>query len=190
MPGIAPYSAAKGAMERWGESMAGEVAPFGIGVTVLIAGTYDTDIITDAGTTDDRNFDGPYARLHSTMNCARPVRDQVRPPTRDSSPMDWSRRWTTAGLFAVTAWDRMRRCCWRPADSAGRGNAPHVPAGHGHSSARLDARRGLPVDDCAEGDGVRREGASPAGSAAVSVAGDAVFAAAKQPPQQGSDNDA
>ena len=67
-PGIAPYSAAKGALERWGESMAGEIAPFGLGVTVLVAGTYDTEIITDAGTTDDRNFDGPYARLHQTMN--------------------------------------------------------------------------------------------------------------------------
>jgi NAD(P)-dependent dehydrogenase (short-subunit alcohol dehydrogenase family) len=67
-PGTAPYSAAKGALERWGESMACEIAPFGLGVTVLVAGTYDTDIITDAGTTDDRNFEGPYARLHSTMN--------------------------------------------------------------------------------------------------------------------------
>jgi NAD(P)-dependent dehydrogenase (short-subunit alcohol dehydrogenase family) len=67
-PATAPYSAAKGALERWGESMACEIAPFGLGVTVLVAGTYDTDIITDAGTTDDRNFAGPYARLHSTMN--------------------------------------------------------------------------------------------------------------------------
>ena len=67
-PGTAPYSAAKGALERWGESMAVEIAPFGLGVTVLVAGMYDTDIITDAGTTDDRNFDGPYARLHNTMN--------------------------------------------------------------------------------------------------------------------------
>jgi NAD(P)-dependent dehydrogenase (short-subunit alcohol dehydrogenase family) len=67
-PGTAPYSAAKGALERWGESMACEIAPFGLGVTVLVAGTYDTEIITDAGTTDDRNFDGPYARLHNTMN--------------------------------------------------------------------------------------------------------------------------
>ena len=47
----------KGALERWAESMAGEIAPFGLGVTVLIAGTYDTDIITDAGTTDERDFD-------------------------------------------------------------------------------------------------------------------------------------
>jgi NAD(P)-dependent dehydrogenase (short-subunit alcohol dehydrogenase family) len=67
-PATAPYSAAKGALERWGEAMACEIAPFGLGVTVLVAGTYDTEIITDAGTTDDRNLGGPYARLHNTMN--------------------------------------------------------------------------------------------------------------------------
>ncbi len=55
-------------MERWGESLAAEIAPFGIGVTLLVTGTYDTEIITDAGTTDDRDFAGPYARLHQTMN--------------------------------------------------------------------------------------------------------------------------
>ena len=58
-PGTAPYSAAKGALERWGESMGCEIAPFGLGVTVLVTGTYDTDIITDAGTTDDRRFRRP-----------------------------------------------------------------------------------------------------------------------------------
>ncbi len=68
MPATAAYSSAKGALERWGESLAAEVAPFGIGVTVLITGTYDTDIITDAGTQDQRDFDGPYARLHSGMD--------------------------------------------------------------------------------------------------------------------------
>jgi NAD(P)-dependent dehydrogenase (short-subunit alcohol dehydrogenase family) len=68
MPATAAYSSAKGALERWGESLAAEVAPFGIGVTVLITGTYDTDIITDAGTTDTRDFAGPYARHHATMD--------------------------------------------------------------------------------------------------------------------------
>lgn len=67
-PGIGCYSAAKGALERWGESLAGEIAPFGLGVSILVTGTYDTDIIKDAGTTDDRDFGGPYARLHNTMN--------------------------------------------------------------------------------------------------------------------------
>jgi NAD(P)-dependent dehydrogenase (short-subunit alcohol dehydrogenase family) len=68
MPATAPYSAVKGALERWGESMAGEVASFGIGVTILVTGTYDTEIITDAGTTDSRVLDGPYARHHRTMD--------------------------------------------------------------------------------------------------------------------------
>ncbi len=68
MPATAPYSAVKGALERWGESMAGEIAPFGIGVTILVTGTYDTEIITDAGTTDSRVLDGPYARHHRTMD--------------------------------------------------------------------------------------------------------------------------
>lgn len=82
-PATAPYSAAKGALERWGESMACEIAPFGLGVTVLVAGTYDTEIITDAGTTDDRNFDGPYARLHNTMNSrGRFAMKMARPPER------------------------------------------------------------------------------------------------------------
>jgi NAD(P)-dependent dehydrogenase (short-subunit alcohol dehydrogenase family) len=82
-PGTGPYSASKGAMERWGESLAGEIAPFGLGVTVLITGTYDTDIITDAGTTDDRDFNGPYARLHQTMNSrGRFAIKFARPPER------------------------------------------------------------------------------------------------------------
>jgi NAD(P)-dependent dehydrogenase (short-subunit alcohol dehydrogenase family) len=82
-PGTGPYSASKGAMQRWGESLAGEIAPFGLGVTVLITGTYDTDIITDAGTTDDRDFNGPYARLHQTMNSrGRFAIKFARPPER------------------------------------------------------------------------------------------------------------
>ena len=68
MPATATYSAVKGALERWGESMAGEVASFGIGVTILVTGTYDTDIITDAGAIDTRDLDGPYATHHSTMD--------------------------------------------------------------------------------------------------------------------------
>jgi NAD(P)-dependent dehydrogenase (short-subunit alcohol dehydrogenase family) len=82
-PATAPYSAAKGALERWGESMACEIAPFGLGVTVLVAGVYDTEIITDAGAIDDRNFEGPYARLHNTMNSrGRFAMKLARPPER------------------------------------------------------------------------------------------------------------
>jgi NAD(P)-dependent dehydrogenase (short-subunit alcohol dehydrogenase family) len=68
MPSTAPYSAVKAALDRWGESLAGEIAPFGIGVTVLVTGTYDTEIITDAGTTDCRDLTGLYAPHHATMD--------------------------------------------------------------------------------------------------------------------------
>lgn len=82
-PATAPYSAAKGALERWGEAMACEIAPFGLGVTVLVAGTYDTEIITDAGTIDNRDFGGPYARLHTTMDSrGRAAMKLARPPER------------------------------------------------------------------------------------------------------------
>ncbi len=82
-PATGPDSAAKGAMERWGEAMACEIAPFGLGVTILVAGTYDTDIITDAGTTDNRDFGGAYARLHNTMNTrGRAAMKLARPPER------------------------------------------------------------------------------------------------------------
>lgn len=88
-PGTGPYSASKGAMERWGESLAAEIAPFGLGVTVLITGTYDTDIITDAGTTDDRDFSGPYARLHQTMNSrGRYAMKFARSPERFAEGLD------------------------------------------------------------------------------------------------------
>jgi NAD(P)-dependent dehydrogenase (short-subunit alcohol dehydrogenase family) len=67
MPAIGAYSAAKGAAERWAEALANEVAPFGLGVTVLVAGTFDTDILTDAGVQDCRDFDGPYGKLDTSI---------------------------------------------------------------------------------------------------------------------------
>jgi NAD(P)-dependent dehydrogenase (short-subunit alcohol dehydrogenase family) len=65
MPGIGAYSATKGALERWAESLAQEVAPFGLGVTVLVAGSYKTDILTLTRTYADPN--GPYAALHEGL---------------------------------------------------------------------------------------------------------------------------
>ncbi|OMC40809.1 short-chain dehydrogenase/reductase [Mycobacterium sp. GA-1841] len=82
-PGIAAYSAGKGALERWGESMAGEIAPYGLGVTILVTGVYDTEIITDAGAIDQRDLNGPYARIHKTMDVrGRFAVSLARPPER------------------------------------------------------------------------------------------------------------
>ena len=47
--------------------MANEVAPLGLGVSVLITGTFDTDIITDDGAPDFRGFDGPYAPVNTNL---------------------------------------------------------------------------------------------------------------------------
>jgi NAD(P)-dependent dehydrogenase (short-subunit alcohol dehydrogenase family) len=60
MPAISAYSASKGAIERWGESLAGEIAPFGLGVSVIVTGTFKTDILVQ--TADYRNYTGPYAK--------------------------------------------------------------------------------------------------------------------------------
>ena len=68
MPAIAAYSAAKGASERWAEAMAGEIAPFGLGVTIIVAGTFDTDILTDAGVQDYRDFDGAYGPINTNID--------------------------------------------------------------------------------------------------------------------------
>jgi NAD(P)-dependent dehydrogenase (short-subunit alcohol dehydrogenase family) len=68
MPVISAYSAAKGAVERWAESLAGEISAFGLGVSVLVTGVFDTDILTDAGTASYRDFEGPYARQHESID--------------------------------------------------------------------------------------------------------------------------
>lgn len=60
MPAISAYSASKGAIERWGESLAGEIAPFGLSVSVIVAGTFKTDMLVQ--TADYRNYTGPYAK--------------------------------------------------------------------------------------------------------------------------------
>ncbi len=63
MPLASVYSASKAAAERWAEALAAEVAPYGSGVTILLAGTFDTDITGD-GTPVYRDDAGPYAAQH------------------------------------------------------------------------------------------------------------------------------
>jgi NAD(P)-dependent dehydrogenase (short-subunit alcohol dehydrogenase family) len=60
IPAISAYSASKGALERWAESLAEEIAPFGLGVTILVSGTFKTDILTEQ-TPHYGDLNGPYA---------------------------------------------------------------------------------------------------------------------------------
>jgi NAD(P)-dependent dehydrogenase (short-subunit alcohol dehydrogenase family) len=81
MPAISAYSAAKGALERWAEAMSPEVAPFGIGVTVLVAGAFKTDILELTQAYSDP--DGPYAPHHTALDRIEPwVLRAARPPER------------------------------------------------------------------------------------------------------------
>jgi NAD(P)-dependent dehydrogenase (short-subunit alcohol dehydrogenase family) len=81
MPAISAYSAAKGALERWAEALSPEVAPFGIGVTVLVAGTFKTDILELTQTYAD--LEGPYAAHHAGLGrIERWVQRLASPPGR------------------------------------------------------------------------------------------------------------
>ena len=186
--GIAPYSAAKGALERWGESMAGEIAPFGLGVTILVTGMYDTDIITDAGTTDDRNFDGPYARLHNTINSrGRFAVSFARPPER----------FTDGLVKALEDKAPFRRHGVGPDASMLMASNRLLPAAGMHQMSRVVM--GLPRQGAMRGGAVPLTGAQRAMVFAARILPPPVlqriaslvmrFSPAKQAPQQGSEHD-
>lgn len=67
MPGISAYSASKGALERWAESLAQEIAPFGLGVTIMVTGTFNTEILTEK-TADYGDHSGPYAKVYEGIH--------------------------------------------------------------------------------------------------------------------------
>lgn len=66
MPGISAYSASKGAIERWAEALSQEIAPFGLGVSILVTGTFDTDILEK--TTDYGDQSGPYGSIYKAIH--------------------------------------------------------------------------------------------------------------------------
>lgn len=83
MPAISAYSASKGALERWAEALALEVAPFGIGVSVLVTGTFATDIIDRDHTISYGDPEGPYRHLHAGQaRLEARVQRLARPPER------------------------------------------------------------------------------------------------------------
>src|SRR5262249_11195215 len=82
MPSISAYSAAKGALERWAEALAEEVAPFGLGVTILVAGMFKTDILTEQ-TPHYGDLNGPYATHYAGIErTGRSMMRLANPPER------------------------------------------------------------------------------------------------------------
>ena len=82
MPSISAYSAAKGALERWAEALAEEIAPFGLGVTILVSGTFKTDILTEQ-TPHYGDLSGPYAAHYAGIErTGRSMMRLANPPER------------------------------------------------------------------------------------------------------------
>jgi NAD(P)-dependent dehydrogenase (short-subunit alcohol dehydrogenase family) len=83
MPAVGAYSASKGALERFAEALAEEIAPFGLGVTVLVSGTFATDILTEK-TPHHGDLNGPYAAHYTGIERRGRalVRLLARPPER------------------------------------------------------------------------------------------------------------
>ena len=82
MPSISAYSAAKGALERWAEALAEELAPFGLGVTILVAGMFKTDILTEQ-TRHYGDMNGPYAAHYAGIErTGRSMMRFANPPER------------------------------------------------------------------------------------------------------------
>jgi NAD(P)-dependent dehydrogenase (short-subunit alcohol dehydrogenase family) len=81
MPTAGTYGASKAAGERWAESLAHEIAPFGLGVSVLVAGAFKTDILSL--TPFDQRPDSAYdAFRESAMRMEAPVQKMAMPPAR------------------------------------------------------------------------------------------------------------
>ena len=89
MPAISIYSASKGAIERWAEALAHEIAPFGLGVTVLSAGTFRTDVYDENYTMHYADRQGPYAPHHAGLDRAgeRVIRS-AKPPERFAAALE------------------------------------------------------------------------------------------------------
>jgi len=67
MPTTSLYSATKGAIERWAEALAQEIAPFGLGVSVVSTGTFRTDVYDENHTTSYADPHGAYGPLHAAL---------------------------------------------------------------------------------------------------------------------------
>ena len=115
MPGIGAYSATKGALERWAESLSFEIAPFGLGVTVLVAGSFKTDILELTQTYADP--DGPYAALHHGLETSGPPLPPLRPAARTVRPRGRARARGATPLRPPRRRHSTAASCWSAAAS-------------------------------------------------------------------------
>jgi len=158
MPSISAYSASKGALERWAEALAEEVAPFGLGVTILVSGMFDTDILTEQ-TQHYGDLTGPYATHYagiertgrSLMRLANAperfaaalatVLDERAPFARHTVGLDARLLWLGSRLLPARLLHHLIRLAMRlPRHGALQGRvrvrASHGAIGNSHSEER------------------------------------------------------
>jgi hypothetical protein len=69
--------------------LAPEIAPFGLGVTVLVAGTFRTDILEL--TESHADHDGPYGPMHRALEAMQPlILRMARPPEQFAAAVERS----------------------------------------------------------------------------------------------------
>src|SRR5215475_7032700 len=87
MPSISAYSACKGALERWAEALAEEIAPFGLGISIIVTGMFKTDILTEQ-TPHHGDLTGPYATHYAGIErTGRSMMRLANPPERFASAL-------------------------------------------------------------------------------------------------------
>jgi NAD(P)-dependent dehydrogenase (short-subunit alcohol dehydrogenase family) len=78
-PAVGVYAASKAAASRWGESLAHEVRPLGVRVTIVEPGAHATSITTDYP--QYRDDTGPYAGMYRTLDALTDLGRRIaRPP--------------------------------------------------------------------------------------------------------------
>ena len=155
MPAIGAYSAAKGALERWAESLSQEVAPFGLGVSVLVAGTFRTDILEL--TTTYADYDGPYGQHHADLEKFGD-RFLSSPRLRSGSGLRWPGPSRTDGRSLARHWTG----CSAPHD--GEPVAPNQCSPADHMPSHRHSRRWLPTWPSAADDSLREHPNQPRGT--------------------------
>lgn len=77
-PGLGIYNATKFAVEGLSQALAQELAPFGIGVTIVEPGRFRTNFLGDSLATSPKNIDA-YAPLREKMSTQRETGHQSQP---------------------------------------------------------------------------------------------------------------
>ena len=139
MPATSSYSASKSALERWAESLSMEMSRFQLGVTVLVVGTFKTDILELTPRWTEEG--GPYAPLHTALDAVGDKMLRIgRRPERFAS-CGRTRVDRVATICAPPGRDRCRRDAVRESMVA---DTNHAVVDHSHTQTPTELMERAP----------------------------------------------